>query len=324
MDTVYVMHGTLLKREDNTIRVTLESGKKVRLPVESVKHLVIPTACQMNTELLNFLGQSHVRVSFLDYYGNHQASLEPALSYGSGAVHLAQARQILDPVKRLSLAKLLMDGASYNLVQNLKYYQYRGRPLDAAVQAMQFHRERLSRADTIEQLMGSEGLLRQSYYAAWVLIHPDLRISRRTRRPPTDRVNALISFGNGLMYSACQQAITQTHLDPTLSVVHAPTQARSSLALDLAEIFKPVIVDRLIFRWVNRGIATAAQFQEEDGMCLLSRSGRDAFVEDFRREMDSTRVGDLVGYHAVILREAYRLEAHMLEMEEYQPFLRRV
>lgn len=324
MDTVYVMHGTLLKREDNTIRVTLETGKKVRLPVESVKHLVIPTACQMNTELLNFLGQSHVRVSFLDYYGNHQASLEPALSYGSGAVHLAQAQQILDPVKRLSLARLLMDGASYNLVQNLKYYQYRGRPLEAAVQAMQFHRERLSRADTIEQLMGSEGLLRQSYYAAWVLIHPDLRISRRTRRPPTDRVNALISFGNGLMYSACQQAITQTHLDPTLSVVHAPTQARSSLALDLAEIFKPVIVDRLIFRWVNRGIATAAQFQEEDGMCLLSRSGRDAFVEDFRREMDSTRVGDLVGYHAVILREAYRVEAHVLEMEEYQPFLRRV
>ena len=324
METVYVMHGTSLKREDNTIRVTLETGKKVRLPVENVKHLVIPTACQMNTELLNFLGKSRVRVSFLDYYGNHQASLEPALSYGSGAVHLAQASQILDSRKRLTLAKTLMDGAAYNLIQNLKYYQYRGRPLEKAVQIMQFHRDRLSHAETIEQLMGSEGLLRQSYYSAWEIIHPSLTIARRTRRPPTDRINSLISFGNGLMYSACQQAITQTHLDPALSFVHAPTQARSSLALDLAEIFKPVVIDRLIFRWVNRGIIADALFQEEDGVCLLSRSGRDEFVEDFRREMDSTPVNTLVGYHAVILREAYRLEAHVLEMEEYQPFLRRV
>ena len=318
------MHGTQLKREDNTIRVTLESGKKARLPVESVKHLVVPTACQMNTELLTFLGQSHVRVSFLDYYGNHQASLEPAISYGSGAVHLAQARHILDPEKRLTLAKIIMDGAAYNVVQNLRYYQYRGRHLEEAIRAMQFHRAQLSLADNIEQLMGSEGLLRQSYYVAWEVIHRDLKIVRRTRRPPRDRVNALMSFGNGLMYSACQQAITQTHLDPTLSFIHAPTQARASLALDLAEVFKPVIIDRLIFRWVNHGIATAAQFQETDGICLLSRSGRDAFVEDFRREMDFTAVNDVVGYHAVILREAYRLEAHVLEMEEYQPFLRRV
>ncbi len=324
METVYVMHGTRLQREDNTIRVTLESGKKARLPVESVKHLVVPTACQMNSELLTFLGQSHVRVSFLDYYGNHQSSLEPTVSYGAGAVHLGQARHILDATKRLTLAKIIMEGAAYNVVQNLRYYQYRGRHLQETIREMQFHRDQLSKADNIEQLMGSEGLLRQSYYAAWEIIHPELKIARRTRRPPKDRVNALISFGNGLMYSACQQAITQTHLDPTLSFIHAPTQARASLALDLAEIFKPVIVDRLIFRWVNRGIATDTQFQETDGICLLSPSGRDALVEDFRREMDSTVVTDLVGYHAVILREAYRLEAHVLEMEEYHPFLRRV
>lgn len=324
METVYVMHGTTLRRADQTILVTLESGKKVRLPVESVRHLVIPTACQMNTEVLNFLGQHQVRISFLDYYGNHQASLEPTTSYGSGAVHLAQAQHILDPVKRLRLAKTVMEAAAYNLMQNVKYYRYRGRPVDAAEKAMEYHRNQLSQANSIEQLMGSEGLLRQSYYAAWGSIHPDLKIARRTRRPPTDRINALISFGNGLMYSACQQAITQTHLDPALSVIHAPTQARASLALDLAEIFKPVIIDRLIFRWIHRGIASDAKFHEEEGICLLSGAGRDEFVEHFRREMDSTPVNNLVGYHAVILREAYRLEAHVLEMEEYQPFRRRV
>ena len=324
METVYVMHGTRLKREDNTIHVTLESGRKARLPIESVKHLVIPTACQMNTELLNFLGQSHVRVSFLDYYGNHQASLEPAVSYGSGAVHLAQARHILDLKKRLGMAKVIMDAAAHNLIQNLRYYQYRGRSLEQTLRMMQFHRSQLVKADSIEQLMGSEGLLRQHYYSGWEIIHPSMKLSRRTRRPPQDRVNALISFGNGLMYSACQQAITQTHLDPTLSFIHAPTQARSSLALDLAEIFKPVIIDRLIFRWFTHGFVTEPRFQETDGICLLSRTGRDDFVEDFRREMDSTPINDLVGYHAVILREAYRLEAHLLEIEEYQPYLRRV
>lgn len=323
MDTVYVLHGTAIKRADNTILVTLDTGKKVRLPVESVRHLVVPVACQLNTDLLTFLGQSHVRVSFLDYYGNHQASLEPTHSYGSGTVHLAQAQVLLDPVKRLSLAKTIMTAATFNLIQNLKYYQYRGRPLSAVIDQMQFHRNQLMQSDSIEQLMGCEGMVRQTYYSGWEAISPALKISRRTRRPPTDRINALMSFGNGLMYSACQQAITQSHLDPTLSVIHAPTQARSSLALDLAELFKPVIIDRLIFRVINHGILASEHFDERDGVCLLSRPGRDEFVRQFREEMDSTPVNGLVGYRAVMTREVYRLEAHLLEIEEYEPFTRR-
>lgn len=323
MDTVYVLHGTTIRRAENTILVTLDTGKKVRLPVESVKHLVIPTACQLNSDLLNFLGQSQVRVSFLDYYGNHQASLESTHSYGSGAVHLAQARVILTPQKRIGMAKTIMDAATFNLMQNLKYYQYRGRSMTPAITGMQVHRHQLMKSETIEQMMGCEGLVRQSYYSAWEMIDPALKIVRRSRRPPADRVNALMSYGNGLIYSACQQAITQSHLDPTLSFIHAPTQARSSLALDIAEIFKPVIVDRLIFRLTNRGILSSGHFDEQEGICLLSRTGRDELVQQFRGEMDSTPVNGLVGYRAVILREVYRLEAHLLEIEEYQPFVRR-
>jgi len=323
MDTVYVLHGTTMRRAENTILVTLDTGKKVRLPVESIKHLVVPVACQLNSDLLNFLGQSQVRVSFLDYYGNHQASLESTHSYGSGAVHLAQAQVILTPQKRIVLAKMIMGAATFNLLQNLKYYQYRGYSMGSVIGAMQVHRDQLMKSETIEQMMGCEGLMRQSYYSAWESINPGLKIVRRSRRPPADRVNALMSFGNGLIYSACQQAITQSHLDPTLSFIHAPTQARTSLALDMAEIFKPVIIDRLIFRLANRGILSSVHFDEQERICLLSRAGRDEFVQQFRDDMDSTPVGGLVGYRAVILREVYRLEAHLLEIEEYQPFVRR-
>ncbi len=323
MDTVYVLRGTEIRRSDDTIRVTLDNGRKVRLPAETVKHLVVPVACRMNTEVLNFMGRAHIRVSFLDYHGNFSASLEPAEPYASGTVHLAQAKHILDLVKRMYMARTIMDAAAHNIIQNVKYYSYRGHPLAESVGIMQSHRERLRKATTIEQLMGSEGLLRQTYYATWKAINPDLAITRRSRRPPADRVNALISFGNGLMYSACRQALSQTHLDHTLSFIHAPSQARSSLSLDLAELFKPVVVDRLIFRMANRGELDAGKFEEQDGICLLSDSGRESVVEHFRNDMDSAEVDGVIGYRNVILREAYRIEAHLLELEEYHPFMRR-
>ena len=116
---------------------------------------------------------------------------------------------------------------------------------------------------------------------------------------------------------------TKTHLDTTLSVLHAPTQARASLALDLAEVFKPVIADRVVFRLMTRSELGDGDFDEHDGAVLLSTAGRSKVVDAIRENLDSTKVGDLTGYRQVILREAYRVEAHVLGLEEYRPFTRR-
>jgi CRISPR-associated protein Cas1 len=322
MDTLYVLRGTEIKRDQNTLVVVTEDSKKRRLPVESLRHIVLLGATRMNTEVATFLGKHGVRLSFLDYYGNYSASLEPARHHYSGTVHLAQAKLILDEAKRLAMASRILEAGALNMLRNLKYYGYRGqRTLDEPIRTLESQLKR-AKAGTIEGLMGQEGNFRQAYYAAWGKINPALAIVKRTRRPPADRINALISFCNGLMYSACAQAVAQTHLDPTLSFVHAPTQARNSLALDLAEVFKPLIADRMIFTLVNKNMLDDGCFAEEEaGVCLLSRTGRERVLNEFRERMDNIEIAGEVGWRRILLKEAFAIEAHILDMSEYEPLV---
>lgn len=324
METLYVLRGTSIQRKDNTLRVTLEDGTRRSFPVQAMSHVVIPTSCRVTTDALALLSRAGVRVSLIDYYGRFCGSVEPAWPHASGEVHLAQARLIFDGKRRLDLARRLVDAGTQNCLSNLRYYLYRGRrELEPAIRRMEAIRKKFGEADSVEALMGYEGQMREEYYAAWEFIHPDLKIRKRTRRPPADRVNAMISFANGMVYSACRHELSKTHLDCTLSVLHAPTQARASLALDLAEVFKPVVADRAVFRLVTRGEMGAEDFEEHPGAVLLSQRGRAKLVDAIRETLDSTEVGGLTGYRAVILREAYRIEAHVLDMEEYEPFVRR-
>jgi CRISPR-associated protein Cas1 len=236
-------------------------------------------------------------------------------------VHLAQAKLILNDAHRLTMASRILEAGACNMLRNLKYYAYRGnRELAVPIQMLEQQLKR-NKADTIAGLMGQEGNFRQDYYAAWGKINPTLTIHKRTRRPPKDRINALISFCNGLVYSSCAQAIAQTHLDPTLSFVHAPTQARNSLALDLAEVFKPLIADRMIFTLINKEMLGNGCYQEEEGVCLLSRSGRERVLNEFRERMENAKIADEIGWRRILLKEAFAIEAHVLELSEYEPFI---
>lgn len=321
MDTIYLLRGTEIKRDQNTLVVIGEDRKKHRLPVESLRNVVVLGATRMNSEVASFLGKNDVRLSFLDYYGNFSGSLEPARHHHSGAVHLAQSKLILDEVKRLAMASRILEAGALNMLRNLKYYAYRGNhELDSFIQELERFLKK-TKADTIEGLMGQEGNFRQTYYAAWGKIKPALTIIKRTRRPPTDRINALLSFCNGLIYSACAQAIAQAHLDPTLSFIHAPTQARNSLALDLAEIFKPLIADRIIFTLINKEMLDDGCFQEEPGVCLLNLTGRERVLNEFRERMDNVQIAGETGWRRILVKEAFALEAHLLGLTEYEPFV---
>lgn len=325
MDTLYLLAGTKISRRDNTIRIAPKEGKARNFPVESLKNIIVAGVSQFNSELISFLGKQGVRLSFLDYYGNFSASVECAHPHASGSVHLAQAQNILDMKKRMALGKLIMGAAIQNIIGNLRYYAYRSKTgLKPAIEEIQKHRGNLMEAKNVEQMMGCEGLARQTYYAAWNLINPALTIKKRTRRPPTDRINSLISFCNALVYSVCKSELSKTHLDLTLSFIHAPTQARASLSLDLAEIFKPVIADKIIFNMVNHKMFNHSDFDETEGMCLLSESGRRKVVEAFREKIDKEEIGDLRGYRALILRECFRIQAHVLGMENYVPYIYKV
>ena len=110
----------------------------------------------------------------------------------------------------------------------------------------------------------------------------------RSKQPPLNEVNALISFGNMMCYSQCLKAIHQTQLNPVISFLHSPGERRFSLSLDLAEIFKPVLVDRVIFKVLNKKMIQENDFENSHNRVVLKQGGKKTFVQAFEDRLTET------------------------------------
>jgi CRISPR-associated protein Cas1 len=149
-------------------------------------------------------------------------------------------------------------------------------------------------------------------------------MGNRTKQPPKNEVNALISFGNMMCYSECLRSIHQTQLNPTISYLHTPGERRYSLSLDISEIFKPILVDRVIFKVLNKKELQEKHFNNKLNKCILNESGKKIFVKAFEDRLNETiqhrSLKRNVSYRHLIKLESYKLAKHLLEMEEYKPF----
>jgi CRISPR-associated protein Cas1 len=241
----------------------------------------------------------------------------------SGKVLIAQVIHQINPKKRLELARLILDGASFNMIKNLKYYNSRGKELKSQIIQITTYRERLPKARLIDELMGLEGNMRKCYYEAFDLILNDYFMEGRSYQPPRNEVNALISFGNMMCYSQCLKAIHQTQLNPLISFLHEPGERRYSMSLDLAEIFKPILVDRVIFRVLNKKEIQKNDFEPDLNRILLKDSGRKTFVKVFEERLNETiqhrTLKRNVSYKYLIRLECYKILKHIMGIEKYKP-----
>lgn len=259
--TFYLFNPGILERKDNTLKFTpvsedgeiLSSDAQSRyLPIEDISEFYVFGSLRANSALFNFLGQKDVAVHFFDYYENYTGSFMPRDNLLSGKMLLAQTSYYQDKKKRMEIARKFIEGAVWNMVRNLKYYDRRGKDLVYIIDNMERLSMEIKNTASVEDLMGIEGQIRKYYYEAFGLIINDYDMGGRSKQPPRNEVNALISFGNMMCYTLCLRAIHQTQLNPTISYLHKPGERRYSLALDVAEIFKPIIVDRVIFKVLNK------------------------------------------------------------------------
>ena len=222
------------------------------------------------------------------------------------------------------IARKFIEGAAYNMVKNLQYYNRRGKDMADIMDIISNYAEKISDTESVDELMGVEGMIRQTYYEAFNLILNEFEMGSRTKQPPQNEVNALMSFGNMMCYTLCLRAIHQTQLNPTISYLHTPGERRYSLALDVAEIFKPIIVDRVIFKVLNRKEIQSKHFDKKLNKCLLNSSGKKIFVKAIEDRLEETiqhrSLGRKVSYRHLIKLECYKLAKHLLEIEEYKPF----
>ncbi|SMO80672.1 CRISPR-associated protein, Cas1 family [Saccharicrinis carchari] len=327
--TYYLFNPGRLSRKDNTLKFVAldEEGQEQKpryLPVENVDELYAFGALDANSSLYNFLGQQQVPVHFFDYYENYTGSYMPRESLLSGKVLMAQARLHDDTKKRIELARLILEGAVHNMIKNLMYYDKRGKDLLPIVESMESYRASFKDAKAIDELMGLEGNIRKTYYEGFELIVNDFSMSGRSMRPPLNQVNALISFGNMMCYSQCLRAIHQTQLNPTISFLHSPGERRFSLSLDLAEIFKPILVDRVIFKVLNKKMLGDKDFETSINKVVLKQGAKKIFVQAFENRLTETiqhrTLNRSVSYKHLIKLECYKLVKHIMQIETYKPF----
>ncbi|MGV8112097.1 MAG: type I-B CRISPR-associated endonuclease Cas1b [Lentimicrobium sp.] len=327
--TYYLFNPGRLMRKDNTLKFLPvdedgTEGQARYLPVENVEEFYVFGSLDANSSLFNFLGKNQISVHFFDYYENYTGSFMPKDFLLSGRMLVSQVQYYTNSAKRAIIARRFLEGASFNMVRNLKYYNNRGKDLSETIESIERLAGSLTEYNQTDQLMGIEGNIRQQYYNAFNLIINDFEMGERTKQPPQNEVNALISFGNMMCYSQCLRAIHQTQLNPTISYLHSPGDRRYSLALDVAEIFKPLLVDRIIFKVLNKREIQATDFEQKLNRIILNEKGKKTFIASFEEKLNETiqhrTLKRSVSYRHLIKLECYKLSKHILGIEEYKPF----
>jgi CRISP-associated protein Cas1 len=331
MKSYYLFNAGRMSRKDNTLKFTPidEAGKEGQskyIPIENVANLYVFGALDMNSALLNFLGKHQVTVHFFDYYEHYTGSFVSKEYLLSGKVHIEQTRYYLTAKKRQEIAQRFIEGAGANMLKNLRYYNNREKDVQAQIDKIETYLDSLPSLPSlsIPELMGLEGNIRQVYYEAFDVIINDFEMGNRSKQPPSNEVNALISFGNMVCYTLCLDQLYHTQLDPTISFLHEPGYRRFSLALDIAEIFKPILVDRLIFTLLNKKQIQEKDFDKKLNSCLLKESGRKTFMKAWDEKLKETiqhrSLNKKVSYKHLVRLECYKLVKHILAMGEYKPF----
>lgn len=324
-ETFYIYKGGTLKRKDNTLQFINSENQKRDIPVERVGEIYVMSEMTFNTALINFLAQKGIVVHFFNYYDFYSGSFYPRESLLSGNLLVHQTEHYLDYSKRMIIAKKFIQGAAANIYRNLRYYNGRGKNVESFMKEIEQYSKKIPTAETIQELMGYEGNIRQKYYAAWsIIINQEIDFEKRVMHPPDNAINSLISYVNTLVYTKVLSEVYQTQLNPTISYLHEPGERRFSLCLDLSEIFKPLIADRLIFSLLNRNQITEKSFTKELNYLHLSEKASKTIVSELETKLQTTikhrDLGRNVSYRYLIRLEAYKLVKHLLGEKEYEPF----
>lgn len=323
---IYIFTDGTLRRKDNTVAFESELGRKI-LPIEDISEIFIFGQVDLNKAFLDYMSQKEIILHFFNYYGYYTGSFYPREHLNSGYMILKQAEHYLDERKRLDIALRIVEGASKNILSIIKYYMARGKELDQINDRINILIDRLKECKTTNEIMAIEGNIRETYYEAFdiVIDNKDFRFVQRTKRPPKNHLNALISFGNSMLYTLVLSEIYKTHLDPRIGFLHTTNFRRFTLNLDIAEIFKPIIVDRIIFTLLNKKIIQKDDFEKDLDGIMLKENAKKRFVEEFDKRLTTTimhrKLGRHVSYRRLIRMELYKLEKHLIGEEEYLPFV---
>ena len=329
-NTLYVFtQGTYLHRDHQTVKVESEGKTVTTIPIHHLDMIAAFGRVMVSPGLMELCQESGVGVTFLSESGRLMARLDAPRS-GNVLLRREQFRRADNPDACLALAKSFVAGKLHNCRNALVRAARESRvPDDSIVLNQTASRlgeqiRMVGRSTTMDEVRGREGESARSYFAALPRMIRQQRdqfpMNGRTRRPPLDAVNALLSFVYALVTADCVAGLTAAGLDPDVGFLHADRPGKPSLALDLTEEFRGLIADRLVLSLINRQQVRPDQFvQREGGAVEMSAEARKTLVQAYimrkREELThpllnkSVRVGQLWFIQAKLLARSLRGDA---------------
>ena len=324
--THFLMNSGRLRRQDNNLyfdRYDEEDeviGTKI-LPINAIDEIYILGKVDIDSYSLAFIAHNNILLHFFSPYQSFRGNFFPSSSNSvnkSGFVLLQQLRAFDDEKHRLYIAKQITKGQICNGAENCKRYRVKF--------AVDEYLNALEKAENIGQVMASEGAFKKNYYQTWNEIIKNQRsfkFTTRSKRPPTDKLNSFISYINTRIYNVVLSEIYKTELDPRIGFLHEPNYRSLSLHLDIAEIFKPIIGDNIIFTMLNKNEITAKEFKTDSGRIRFSNDAiKKIELKMIQKLTEQTIIGkQKLTWRQVIRREVNQLKKSICEFAEYEPFV---
>lgn len=329
MPTLYLMEqGAVLRKESKRLVVEKQGRVLLEVPEFKVDRVLVFGNVHLTTQAVSFLLSSGIDTSFLTVHGRFKGRLAPVESKNV-FLRVKQYEKHLQPQFKLSLAKHIVTAKIQNARTLLVRYA-RNHPevdLERAIKELQNCIEKVHKKQTINSLMGVEGIASAIYFEAYgKLFRRELQFDGRQRRPPRDPINSLLSFGYTLLTNEVVSLCCAIGFDPYIGYFHGLDYGRPSLPLDLIEEFRHAIIDRFILFLINNQVITQMDFEDksEEGV-LLSEPARKTFFIQYERYM-SRKVESNLTPEKKTYRELLRLKIEgfrhtIMDEEPFRPYL---
>lgn len=316
----YITSVGQLERDSHTLYFVQED-ERTPLPVNKIYDIFAGEGVSVTTGVFDLLAENDIALHIFSYNGAYRGTFLPPRPILSGKCHVEQAQTYLDESARLDLAQRFVEGAIENMRLTVKRYCDTDCGTDDNL--VDYYQD-VSDSTTIPALMQHEGSAREVYYSCIDHCLPDsLAFPSRSRQPPEDPANSAMSYLNALVYASIVTEIYHTRLNQTISFLHEPHERRYSLSLDIAEIFKPLLADRLLLSLTRQGQLTPDDFESEGTAVLLTDDGKQTLRHTFDERLSETRkhhgIGRSISWRRWIRTECHQVTKHVLGLEEYQP-----
>ena len=321
----HIINEGILSQSDYTILFE-NKNKKVYIPIEATKILNIYSNIIINSNFFNLMNSKNIIVNLFDKHNRYIGKFIPNNTRKSCLLLLKQVEIYNDYNKRMNMAKDILSSEIYNLKSNLKYYNRRyNHDIKEKIKLIEKAEKEINLIKEHEKLLLCEARIKGIYYSCFneILQNEKFKFIKRSKRPPQEPIKALISFGNILLYNYIAKEIYKTKLDIRIAYLHSSNNRYESLNLDLADIFKPIIVDKIIFKLINKKIINdRLHFENINGGGYLTGEGKNIVINEFYKKIkDITTIGNnKMSYEKIIRKEIYKLSNSIMNEEKYKAF----